>query len=166
MSVTTYRSRPPLLGVSVVFGVFLGAVCLTVAELTTLYTIHIATVHAAIKSEGTGSHNGYAMIPIAALALLLAASAWQRDSRIALLAITVLGIGALVLALAHDLPDAQSQGLIMLGGNYHVAKASPSAGLYLETLGAIVLIITGGCALLMAGPLARSPTSDRRKDPT
>jgi hypothetical protein len=59
---------------------------------------------------------------------------------------------ALVLALAHDLPDAQSRGLLLLNGDYHVAKASPSAGLYMETLGAVVLIITGGCGLVLAGP--------------
>ena len=159
MSVTTYRSRPPLIGASVLAGAFLGALLLVVAELTTLYTIHVATSHAAIKSEGTGNHNGYAMIPVAALALLLAAAVWRSTAptrRIALLAIAVLGVGALVLARVHDLPDAQSQGLVLLGGNYHVAKASPSAGLYMETLGAVVLIVTGGCGLLMAGP-ARAP---------
>jgi hypothetical protein len=148
-------SRARILETGVLVGAFVGAVLLTVAELTTLYTIHIATSRRAISSEGTGSHNGYAMIPIAALALLLAAGLWRRSSRISLTAIAVLGIGALVLALVRDLPDAQSQGLVLSHGDYHLAKASASAGLYMETLGAVVLIITGGCGLQMAGLLRR-----------
>jgi hypothetical protein len=151
-------SRARVLGAAVLAGAALGALVLIVAELTTLYTIHVATARAAIRSEGTGSHNGYAMIPVAILALLLAAAVWSRNPptrRIELLAIALLGVGALVLALAHDLSDAQAQGLVLIGGHYHLAKASPSAGLYMETLGAVVLIITGGCGLLMAGPPPR-----------
>jgi hypothetical protein len=147
--------------------VFLGALLLTVAELTTLYTVHVATSHAALKSEGTGSHNGYAMIPVAALALLLAAGVWHRNGRLALLAIAALGVLALILALVHDLPDAQARGLLLIAGNYHAAKASSSAGLYMETLGAVVLIITGISGLVLAGPASpgRRPERPRRTHP-
>ena len=163
MSVSTYRSRPPLVGVGVLLGVFLGALFLTVAELTTLYTVHVSTSHAAVSSEGTGSHDSYAMIPVAALALLLAAGAWHRDSRIALLAIAVLGVLALILALAHDLPDAQSHGLLLIAGDYHPASSSPSAGLYMETLGAVILIATGVCGLVLAGPAASRRRPERAR---
>lgn len=148
----------------VLAGVFLGALFLTVAELTTLYTVHVATSHAAVRSEATGSHNAYAMIPVAALALALTAGVWHRNGRIALLAIAALGVLALILALVHDLPDAQSHGLLLIAGDYHPATASPSAGLYMETLGAVVLIITGICGLVLAGPASprRRPERPRQ----
>jgi hypothetical protein len=152
------------LELAVLVGATLGALFLTVAELTTLFTISVASSHAAYQSIGTGSHDSYALIPVALLALLLAAAVLNRNpstQRLALTSIAILGVLVLVLALAHDLPDAQANGILRIGGNLAFGKASPSAGLYLETLGAIVLIITGGCGLMLAG--APRPVPRRRK---
>src|ERR1700689_1297635 len=49
----------------------LGAALLIVSEFTDLYKIHVATQRAAISSVTGGSHNTYALVPIAILALLL-----------------------------------------------------------------------------------------------
>ena len=80
------------------------------------------------------------------------ALAWRRSpTRLAPLAMAVLGVAALVIALGRDLPDAQSNGIERSGGTYVTAAASPRAGLYLETAGAVVLLITSAGGVLL-GP--------------
>jgi hypothetical protein len=138
----------------------LGALLLVVAEFTTLFTIHTAGVSGPIKSVGTGSHDSYALIPIAVVAVLLAWAATTTGNRWALLALAALGVVALLIALVGDLPDAQATGTIgSAAAGFRAATDKPSAGLYLETLGAIVLVIAGGCGLLLAapGPLGTVP---------
>jgi hypothetical protein len=141
---------------------FLGALLLVVAEFTTLFTIHTVGVSTAIKSVTTGSHNSYCMILVAALALLLAWAAASTGNRWALVALLALGIAALLIALVGDLPDAQARGTIgTVQTGFKSASAKPSAGLYLETAGAIVLMIAGGSALLLGAPgTARGQRAD------
>ncbi len=92
------------------------------------------------------------MVPIALLAALLTWGATRDGSPPALLAIGLLGVIALLIALIGDLPDAQASGIVLRGGHYEAASASPGLGLYLETLGAVLLLITSGAGLLLGGP--------------
>jgi hypothetical protein len=135
-----------------------GAALLVIAEFATLYTVHTATHRAAITSVTVSSHNSYAMLPIAALAALLTFGAARDRSRPALVGVGALGVIALLIALLGDLPDCQSGGILLLGGQYVLASASPSAGMYLETLGALLLLIAAGTGLLVGGP---PPTAER-----
>ncbi len=49
-----------------------------------------------------------------------------------------------------DLPDAHATGLIGSGASqYAEATSNPSAGLYMETLGAVVLLLAGGVGFLL-----------------
>jgi hypothetical protein len=133
-------------------GGLLGALLLVVAEFTTLFEVHTALSPVAVTSVSTGSHHADALIPVAILAVLLAYGAWSQGSRPALVALGVLGLLTLVLALAADLPDAHATGLIAAGsGHYANASSTPQAGLYMETLGAAVLIVTAGLGLLLGG---------------
>jgi hypothetical protein len=131
----------------------LGALLLVVAEFTTLYTISSTTASTPIQSVSTGSHDAYALIPIALVAGALAYGASVRGSRPALLALGALGVATLLIALVGDLPDARASGVV---GNssthFSSAAASPKAGLFLETVGAIALIIGSGCGLLLSRP--------------
>jgi hypothetical protein len=140
----------------------LGALLLVVAEFTTLFTVHVAGASAPVKSVGTGSHDSYALILVAALAVLLAWTAVSTGNRWALVALVAVGIAALLIALIGDLPDAQATGTIgSVQTGFKSATDTPSAGLYLETLGAIVLMIAGGCGLLLGAPgTARGPRAD------
>jgi hypothetical protein len=134
-------------------GALLGALLLVVAEFTTLFTVRTAVSATPVKSVSTGSHNTYAMIPIALMAVALAWGAILTGSRWALVAIAGLGVVALLIALIGDLPDAQATGTVgSLVAGFHQATDKPSAGMYLETLGAIVLLIAGGCGLLLGAP--------------
>jgi hypothetical protein len=141
---------------------FLGALLLVVAEFTTLFTVHTIGSSAPIKSVTTGSHNSYCMILVAALAVLLAWAAASTGNRWALVALLAVGIAALLIALVGDLPDAQAKGTIgSVQAGFRSASAKPSAGLYLETAGAIVLMIAGGSGLLLGAPgSVRGPRAD------
>ena len=133
-------------------GGLLGALLLVVAEFTTLFTIHTSTSSHAIQSVGTGGHHTYALIPIGLLVVLLAYGVLSAGSRPALLAIGVLGVIALLIALLGDLPDAHASGLLgSPASHFTSASSTPSAGLYMETLGAVALVISCGVGLLMVG---------------
>lgn len=141
-------------------GGLLGALLLLVAEFTTLFEVSTGGSGPAVKSVGTGSHHAYALVPIALLAAALAYGVCGVGSRPALLSIGVLAIIALLIGLLGDLPDAHSNGLITgAGGRYVSASSNPSAGMYMETLGAVVLLITCVCGFLLLGP---PPRPDRR----
>jgi hypothetical protein len=130
-----------------------GSALLLVAEFTPLFEIHTASSHAALKTVQTGSHHSYALIPIALLCLFLTVEVWRSANRLALLATGVLGLVSLLIALLGDLPDAQATGLVgSLATGLKIASASPSTGLYLETLGAVVLLITAVAGLLLQAP--------------
>jgi hypothetical protein len=148
----------------------LGAALLVVAEFTTLFTISTATSNGPLRSIQTGSHDAYALIPIAVVAAVLAYGASFRGSRPALLGLGALGVVTLGIALIGDLPDAESTGVIGRSvSQLSNAAASPSTGLYLETLGAVVLLIAAGCGLLLGGGAqtrSRRPDRRRRRPPT
>ena len=150
--------------VGILAGALLGSLLLVVAEFTTLFIVHVQTSSVPIKTVTTGSHHSYALIPIAVLGAVLAIGAYRDGSRPALLAIGLLGIVALLIALLGDLPDAHATGLTGSSVSRYVnASSNPSTGLYLETLGAAVYVITCGVGLLaMAPPLSRPA---RRREP-
>jgi hypothetical protein len=150
-------SEPSAAASTAIFaGGLLGALLLVVAEFTTLFTVHTSTSTQAIQSVGTGGHHTYALIPIGLLVVLLAYGVWSAGSRPALLAIGVLGVIALLIALLGDLPDAHASGLLgSPASHFTSASSTPSAGLYMETLGAVILIITSVCGFLLLGPPSR-----------
>jgi uncharacterized membrane protein len=125
---------------------------LVVAEFTTLFTVHVETSSAPIKTVATGPHHSYALLLIAIVVAALAIAVWRDTSRPALLAIGLLGVVALLIALLGDLPDAHASGLAGSSTTRYVdASSTPSAGLYLETLGAVVLVITCGVGFIALG---------------
>ena len=77
---------------------------------------------------------------------------------------------ALLIALLGDLPDAHATGLAGSAARGYVnASSTPSAGLYLETLGAVILIATCGLGFMLLGvsvsgtrPRPRRPDRDGR----
>jgi hypothetical protein len=142
--------------IGILAGGLVGAVLLVVSEFTTLYTVHTAT-SGPIDAVSTHAHDFYALIPIALLVAILAVGAGMLGSRLALLGLAALAIVALGIGLIGDLPDAQTTGTVIVAGRYQSATASPSTGFYLETLGAVLLVVVTGCGLLLAGlPWGRS----------
>jgi len=162
----------PATRIAVLCGGLLGSVLLLGAEFTPLLHVYSsARGTPLVKTIGTGSHHAYALIPLALLAAALTVGARVSGSRLALLSIGFLGLVALGIALIGDLPAAQSSGLLgHAGGTYVSAAAHPSVGLYLETLGGVVLLLTSAAGLLLAGSGAggeadyhRTAVSTRRR---
>jgi hypothetical protein len=153
----TTSAAPRLVRGAILLGGLLGALLLLVAEFTTLFEIRTSAGAAAVRSVGTGSHHTYALIPIAALVVVLSIAVYTAVSRPALLSIGMLAILSLLIALLGDLPDAHASGLVGGGAQHYVAaSATPSAGLYMETLGGVVLLVTSVCGFLLLGPPRRS----------
>jgi hypothetical protein len=143
-------NRAPL---ALVAAVVVGAVLLVVAEFSPLLRVHSGAYHAGVvQTIGGGSHHSYALLPVAVLALSMAAVARASGSRLALASIGVLGLVALGVALLGDLPDAHATGLIRQGGTYVPASSSVAIGFYLETLGAVILLVGGATGLLLSAP--------------
>jgi len=135
----------------------LGALLIVVSQFTALYHLHSTTSSEAIKTVGTGGNHAWAPIPLAIVAVALAYAVYRHGNRAALLGLAALGSATLLIALLGDLADAHSSGLIGSGaGGYIQATSTPSAGLYMETLGAVVLMVTGGVGFLLLGPHAQS----------
>ena len=159
----TRRTRPDsaVLGsrgiatTTVVLAALLGALLIVVAQFTALYHVHSAASSTPIKTVGTGADHAWAPIPIALLAAVLAFAVWRYGNRTALIALALLGVVTLLIALLGDLPDAHATGIVGSGASqYAEGTSTPSAGLYMETLGAVLLLISGGVGflLLMGSP--------------
>ena len=153
-------------GALILAGAALGALLLLVAEFTPLYELRTQNGALPTRSFAGGAHHAYALVPIALLACGLAYGVWRTGSRPALLAIGVLGLVALLLAVLVDLPDAHARGVLSLSGGRLVnGYSTPTTGFYLETLGAMVLLVTCVCGFLALGPPGRSaPASPSRRD--
>jgi hypothetical protein len=163
------RRGPTAVRWPVLISGLMGAGLLVVAEFTPLFTVHSSAYGAVVRTEGTGAHQSYALIPVAVLAAVLTIVAVSSRSRAALLGVGVLGLVALGIALLGDLPDARATGFVGNPQALTPARSSPSTGLYLETLGAIILLITAGAGLLMpaAAPrrAGRLPVTDPPSTP-
>jgi hypothetical protein len=151
------RDRPFARGLrgtrsAVLGGALLAAGLLLVAEFLALFEVRTSARNGVVTTVQSGSHHSYALVPVALLAAALAL-AWRRSAvRLAAVAMAILGVAALVIALGRDLPDAQSNGIERVQGTYVTAAASPRAGLYLETAGAVLLLISSAAGLLLVPP--------------
>jgi hypothetical protein len=131
-----------------------GAGLLLAAEFTPLLRVETVARHPElIRTVPTGPHHGWALVPIAALAVLitLAAARAGGDRRLPHTLLGLLGLVALGIALLADLPDIHATGLVGAPATgLHNAAARPAIGLYLETLGAVVLMLAGAAGRLLA----------------
>lgn len=141
---------PGLATIAVTLVALLGALLIIVAQFTALYHVHSAASSTAIKTVGTGANHAWAPIPIALLAAVLAFAVFRHGNRTALIALALLGVVTLLIALLGDLPDAHATGIVGSGASQYVdGTSSPSAGLYIETLGAVLLLVSGVAGLLL-----------------
>jgi hypothetical protein len=160
-SSTAESARRPALGTLVALGALLGALLVILAQFTALYRVHSATSATVLRTVGTGASHAWAPIPLALLAAVLAFAVYRHGNWPAFVALAVLGIATLLIALLGDLPDARASGLIgSSAGGYVQAISRPSAGLYMETLGAVVLVAAGGVGLLLPAEKPRQAPQD------
>jgi hypothetical protein len=136
-----------------------GMICLLLATFATVIEIKVGTTTRVADQDthlsGWDRH-GPALLVIAAFAAAMLAGA-LRGARPAMAALAVLGVVALLIAVVGDVPDLNETGFI--GQVYEDAAAGPKSGFYLETLGAVLLLASGGLMLALAG--AGAATADR-----
>jgi hypothetical protein len=153
---------------AVLLTALLGTLLLVVSQFTVLYRVHSTTSSAAIKTVGTGANHAWAPLVLALVALVLVVAVHRHGNRTALLALAALGIATLLIALLRDLPPTHATGLVgSATTGYERAVSTRGAGLYMETLGAVLLLVAGGIGFLMlAGPSARDRHLAPSSEPT
>ena len=131
------RPSPPALAV-------LGGLMLLYAETLDLYRIITpsGSVSNAAGSVRTGSdQHSWALAVMGVAAAGAAVLAYATRQRLPALAPLMLGIAALLVALAVDLPDVTASGVTT---DLEVGDAEPAAGFWMELVGAVVLTAGAG----------------------
>ena len=149
------------LGGALAAAAFVGAILLIVADLSTLIEIKVLTVSK--QSISGGSHHAYALLILGIFALPMAYGATRGGSRPAMAALAAVGVVALVIMLAVDLPDIHKTGVI--GQRFTDASASPKICFYLETLCGFLLLIAGSAGLMLSSPTRSADSRPRRPRP-
>jgi len=138
-----------------------GVICLLLATFATVIEIKVGTTTKVPDHDthlsGWNRH-GPALVIIALFAAAMIVGA-LRGARPAMAALAVLGLVALLIALVGDVPDLDETGFI--GQVYEDAAAGAKGGFYLETLGAVLLLVSG--ALMLALPAAGAPAPRARE---
>jgi hypothetical protein len=142
-----------------------GVICLLLATFATVIEIKVGTT---TKLAGRDTHlsgwdrHGPALLLIALFAAAMIAGA-LRGARPAMTALAALGLVALLIAVIGDVPDLNATGSI--GEVYEDAVAGPKAGFYLETLGAVLLLVGGGLLAWLPAASAPAPRVRERERP-
>ncbi|MCW3012077.1 MAG: hypothetical protein JWO90_2481 [Solirubrobacterales bacterium] len=128
-----------------------GVVLLVVSTFTTVVEVRVLTTSdlAAQDSSITGQDlHGIALLLVGLFGLAMLAGA-LRGARPAMLALAATGLLALGLVVGLDVPELDSTG--QLAEFYEDVSAGAAVGFYLETLGAVLLLLTGVLLLVLAG---------------
>ena len=122
----------------------IGALLLVAADLSTL--IEVRSGGRVTDRVTGGEQHLYALVVLGALALVLAGVLAFTHSRAAATALAGLGIIALAIALLGDLPDLNRSGVT---ADFKPADASPARAYYLETAGAVLVLLAGAAGAVL-----------------
>ncbi|HVE67257.1 MAG TPA: hypothetical protein VNB64_01625 [Solirubrobacteraceae bacterium] len=140
-----------LLGAALALAAFAGALLLMLSDFLTLFDVQTAAGVSVPEGSVKGHENhSFAMVLLGVAALPMAYGATVGGSRPAMAGLAFLGAIAIVVALAFDLPDAT--GTNTLARTFENATGTPKTGFYLETLGAVLLVFSGGGGLVLSAP--------------
>ena len=105
--------------------------------------------------QSASDQHHYALLVLAGFSLISLVVAVVSGSKPAATAVAVCGVGALLIFLLIDLPDAGKVGAIS-DVNLTEAKAVPTTGFWLELTGALVLAICGGALATLSSDQLRA----------
>jgi hypothetical protein len=128
---------------------------LVLAEFTTVFEVTVGSLDVVTRSVTGGDNHGYALLVIAVAGLAMTLLA-LRGGLAPALALALLGVAALAVALAVDLPDTRASGGLPESLAYEQAQARAAAGLWLEVAGGVALL-AAGIGLSLAGRAGRGP---------
>lgn len=128
-----------------------AAVLLVVSEFLPLYTVVVGALETEQRSEVGWRNHAFAMLllGIATVPMLVGA---LRGARPAMWALAGIGAVVLLIALTVDLPAARESGTLREAVSYEDARAEPSTGFFVETLGGVLLLLSGGLMLFLTPP--------------
>lgn len=140
----------------------LGVGLLVAAEFVPLLHVRTLAAHPRlVRTVQGGPHHGWALLVLAVLAAGLTVLAARGEARAPWILIAVLALGALGIAVFADLPDAHATGLVGSSATgLSAAEAHAAVGLYLETLGAVALLLAGTIGATLRH--RRTPSNGRR----
>lgn len=136
---------------------------LVIAEFTTIFQVTVGSLDVVQRRVTGGANHGYALLVIAAVGAAMTLLA-LRGARPPALALAVLGVAALAIAFAVDLPDTRGSGGLPESLAYENAQARAGAGLGLEIAGGL-LLLAAGIVLALAGRPAPQAAPGRREAP-
>jgi hypothetical protein len=121
----------------------IGGLLLVAGDFSTLFEVRVGGV-ARDRVTG-GDQHAYALAVIGAAAVPLALVATFGASRPAAFALGGLGLVAVAILLAVDLPDVSRNGYV---SGFRSADSTPARGFYLEAAGAALVVLAGAAAVL------------------
>jgi hypothetical protein len=130
-----------------------GAICMIVAEFSTLRSVKVLTASCSDLADPSlrgscvtrgGEEHAYALVLMGIVAVVMAWGAAMGRSRPAGVALIAIGAAVVAIALITDVPDIHKTGV--LGERFDSAKAEAGPGLWLE--------LAGGALVLAAGAMA------------
>jgi len=133
-----------------------AVVLLVLGEFTTVFEVTVGSLDVVKRSVAGGDNHGYALLVIAVAGAAMTLLA-LRGGVAPALALTLLGVAALVVAFAVDLPDTRASGGLPESLAYEQAQARAGSGLWLEIAGGVALVLAG-IGLSLAGRPARHGT--------
>ena len=144
VTVSSRGVRAALTGVALV-----AALLLAVSEFLPLFEVVVGRAEEVRRSvRGYASH-AFAMLLLAAAAVPMALGA-RRGAAPAMAAVAAIGVVVLVIALTVDLPAVRQEGALREASVYEDARARAGLGFFAETLGGVLLLVSGG-GMLLAG---------------
>jgi hypothetical protein len=132
-----------------------GVALLVIAEFTTVFQVTVGSLDVVRRSATGGANHDYALLVIAAVGAAMTLLA-LRGARAPALALVVLGIAALAIAFAVDLPDTRGAGGLPESLAYEQAQARAGPALGVEIAGGLLLLAAGIVLALAGGRGARS----------
>jgi hypothetical protein len=123
---------------------------LAIAEFTTVFEVTVGSLEIVRRSATAGENHGYALLVVALVSAGMTVLA-LRGALPPAAALVVLGVVALAIVLAVDLPDTRGSGDLPESLAYENAQARAGAGLVLELAGGVLLVAAGGVLMALGG---------------
>gem|GEM_PF-6604996 len=134
---------------------------LAVAEFSIVVRVVVGSLETQKRAVTGHANHGWALLVVAAAAVAIGLGA-LRGTRAAAGAVVVLGVVALAVALAIDLPKTRESGRLPESASFEDAQAKAGPGLALELAGGIGLVLAGGLLLVAGGSAGASETREAR----
>jgi len=135
-----------------------GALMLAVSEFLPLYEVVVGSLEEQQRTKPGWQNHGFGMLLLALASIPMIRGA-RRGARPAMFALMVIGAIAVLIVVTVDYPAVRQQAELREAAQYEDARAKADTGFFVESLGAVLLLASGG--LMVLAP-KRKPRNERR----